>query len=397
MFDLGWTTDRFGHFDRFVIGYKGREASKAERIGKKYQWIAYHEIMALISDSFQYRERYLEERVRVYEGPWQEHFRDIDPSCVLRSLPGGTSWDGHSPAWWGPVKYDNWGTPEDPHEWTKSHDDLPPVHKLLVVNNPEDCSRWVNLQGYFNWQQKPPVDKELSETERKELWYICTGYFIKSEDVDAFLEWAKTVDFWGRWMPEPLEYHRMFLGEYGWSPAFRYFQKQNHEWAGWIQPANNCPVRVKSASVKYVREAGGFDCSVDETYALRLPAAGLATSLGLRWTGNGADFVDGRGCLTAFDPTVHMDGPSALLVGLDKLTELLEREKLSLCWTILGEKLVLGPRFPDSYHASMRISGACQLGSEGIEGFLKCFAENEAERNHRPSRPRMVVISKMNA
>ena len=26
-----------------------------------------------------------------------EHLRDIDPSCTLRSTPGGTSWVGHSP------------------------------------------------------------------------------------------------------------------------------------------------------------------------------------------------------------------------------------------------------------------------------------------------------------
>ena len=93
VFDLGWTTKRFGHFDRFSVGYHGRDASKAERIGKKYQWIAYHEIMALISDHYQYRECFREEEGdQEYEGPWQGHFRDIDPSCTLRSLPGGTSW-----------------------------------------------------------------------------------------------------------------------------------------------------------------------------------------------------------------------------------------------------------------------------------------------------------------
>ena len=33
VFDLGWTTDRFGGFDRFTIGYSGRAADKPERIG----------------------------------------------------------------------------------------------------------------------------------------------------------------------------------------------------------------------------------------------------------------------------------------------------------------------------------------------------------------------------
>ena len=39
VFDLGWTTERFGNFDKAQMSY-GRESSKPERIGKKYQWIA---------------------------------------------------------------------------------------------------------------------------------------------------------------------------------------------------------------------------------------------------------------------------------------------------------------------------------------------------------------------
>ena len=54
VFDLGWTVERFGAFDRISIEYSGREADKAERMGKKYQWIAYHEILAFIADHFQY-------------------------------------------------------------------------------------------------------------------------------------------------------------------------------------------------------------------------------------------------------------------------------------------------------------------------------------------------------
>jgi hypothetical protein len=342
--------------------------------------------MAFVADHFQYREQYHENGGdKTYEGPWQEHLRDIDPSCTLRSTPGGTSWDGHSPAWWGPVTYDNWDTPENPLEWVKCYDDLPPVQELLIVERPEDGSRWVNLQGYFSWQQKPPADREPTDIEQRELWYICTGYLIRREDVEAFMEWAEDVDFWGRWMPEPPEVYRMFLGEYGWSPAFRYFQQPYYGDEGWTQPREDSPVKVKIASFKYLREIGGFDCSVDESYTLRLPAIDLVAGLGLRWAGKGADFVDASGRLTAFDPTAHRDGPSALLLRLDGLTEFLAREKLALCWTILGEKRVLGAGFTPSYHASMRISGAYKLGSGGPEGFLKCLLEGKTEGDNSSS------------
>ena len=70
--DMGWTVERFGRFDRYVNRYsdRGRDANKAERIGKKYQWIAYHELLARLSDNFRMsQDRWSGER-RIYEGTW---------------------------------------------------------------------------------------------------------------------------------------------------------------------------------------------------------------------------------------------------------------------------------------------------------------------------------------
>ncbi|MCA9690376.1 MAG: hypothetical protein KC636_12260, partial [Myxococcales bacterium] len=237
VFDLGWTTERFGRFDRFSIGYNGREASKAERIGKKYQWIAYHEILALTSDHFQYRERYWEEEGdRAYEGPWQDDLRDIDPSCILRSTCGGTSWSGHSPAWWGPTLFDAVYQQGHEREWVQRTNDLPRPEELLSTKNPDDGVRWLNAHGYFAWKQQAPADRGPTDVDRGELWYLCTGYLIRQDDAAEFLKWAEGVDFWGRWMPEPAAVYRVFLGEHAWSPASRYFERQYHGDDGWTQP-----------------------------------------------------------------------------------------------------------------------------------------------------------------
>ena len=54
VFELGWTTERFGNFDQFDLERPvARDAAKPERIGKKYQWMAYHEILAYIADHYQ--------------------------------------------------------------------------------------------------------------------------------------------------------------------------------------------------------------------------------------------------------------------------------------------------------------------------------------------------------
>jgi len=373
VFDMGWTEERFGRFDRFSIGYNGREASKPERIGKKYQWIAYHEILAYVSDHFQYREQFRDhESDQAYEGPWQEHLRDIDPSCTFRSIRGGDSWNGHTAAWWASARYDAWGDLSNPRDWVLKSDDLPRIEELLIVTNPADGSRWLNVQGYFIWKEQPPSDQDSTDDEWRELWYICTGYLVRADDADSFLKWAKGVDFWGRWMPEAAKVYQVFLGEHPWSAASGYFQKPYYGDDGWTQPNHRCPVMVRAIAFQYLCEAGGFDCSVEESFTLRLPVSDLVTGLGVRWSGRGADFVDVAGRVAAQDPTVHTDGPSSLLLREDLVKEFLEREKLTICWTVLGEKRVLSPGFGTGpYYPALRVAGAYVLSQGRTKGFVK--------------------------
>ena len=372
VFDLGWTTERFGYFDRFVIRSAGRDASKPERIGKKYQWIAYHEIMAFVSDNFQYREQFGKENGDLaYEGPWQDYLRDIDPSCTLRSLRGGTSWDGHTTAWWGVSQYAAWGDSSNPRDWLVDNSDLPKIEDLLVVTNTEDGSRWVNGLGYFNWKQPTPADRESTDVERRELWYMFTGYLLQADDVRSFLKWAEGVDFWGRWMPEAPEIYRMFLGEHGWAPASKYFQNEYFGDEGWTNPERGCPVRIRCVAFEYLHESSGFDCSVDDGYTLRLPASEFVNGLNIRWSGRGADFIDATDRIAVQDPTVYTNGPSALLFREDLLSEFLDREKFAFCWTILGGKEVLSPNFGACYYPSLRISGAYELSGGFAVGSVK--------------------------
>ena len=70
VFDLGWTPELFGRADRRhdvdAIGL----SPGTESIGRKYQWIAYREVLALVADHFQYREYPAgEERAHRYQGP----------------------------------------------------------------------------------------------------------------------------------------------------------------------------------------------------------------------------------------------------------------------------------------------------------------------------------------
>ena len=79
---LGWTPERFGDFDRMMSYNDASQTShKAERIGKKYQWIALNELVARISDHCAMQDAWRGAKDR-YEGSWQIWLRDTDPSLA---------------------------------------------------------------------------------------------------------------------------------------------------------------------------------------------------------------------------------------------------------------------------------------------------------------------------
>ncbi len=388
VFELGWTEERFEHFDHFVIGYDGREASKAERVGKKYQWIAYHEILAFVSDQFQYQERHRrEDGDKKYKGPWQNNLRDIDPSCTLRSPVKNLPMTSRTSVWWGPTQFNTWCVPGAEEEWLLCTSNLPKVEELLCRTNPNDGVQWLVAQSDFKWEQQGPAERRSWESDRGQLWYRCTGYLIRKCDVDEFLQWAEGVDFWEQHMPDTVKNHEMFLGEHAWSPASQYFEQPYHGDNGWAQLNQDSSVKMRATALEYWREASGFDCSIDETYPLCLPVRELIETLALKWTGKGADFIDASGELAAYDPSTHTAGPSTLLLRKNLVRDPQLNEALTLCWVVRGEQQILMKDWDASPHPRLKMSGAYALKESGLCGFVKHTIHTHGDP---PSEPRLI-------
>ena len=373
VFDLGWSTERFGAFDRFEVDSAMRAAAKPERFGKKYQWLAFHEILALVADHYQYREACSSSPVTSYDGPWQTSHRDIDPSCLVRDAKGGSGWGGHQQSWWAPVKFHKWDPTVAATDWAVRSDDLPAVHDLLEVHAP-DGSRWFNLDGRFEWQSPIPSGEERSDTTHRDLWYLAHAYLVRGSGTE-FLKWAESVTFTGGWMPDPPMLHKMFLGEHAWSPAARYFERPDYAYPEWSSPGAGCPLELASPSLHYLHETGTFDCSTDEGYTLRLPSTVLVRGMNLRWAGEAADFVGIDGKLRAFDPSVREEGPAALLVRADDLSQFLAENDLSLCWCVIGERRELSGGRGSSNDPIVHLWGGYTLDGDDVRGFVKASTE----------------------
>jgi hypothetical protein len=311
--DLGWSPKNLGRLDAYIqrSANWGREEHKAERVGKKFQWIAYHQFLASLLDNFEYKGDSFDGSDEKYDGPWQLYVRDIDPSVLITETKSE-----RRKAWWAPIAYKRWDRDEsDDKTWIADSADVPDLKGLLIVTNPAEGSRWITLQGWYHWEEPVPPEEERFEKERREIWNLARCYLVRRKNFQQVFRWAKRQNFMGRWMPENHELWRVFLGEFPWAPAFRFQDQPYYSRDGWTRGRdNNIPAPILSTVDEYLGESSSRDCSVHDTIHVTLPSKFIVEGMGLNWNGSEGNFFDSEGQLVAVDPSVRGAGPRALLI-----------------------------------------------------------------------------------
>ena len=118
-----------------------------------------------------------------------------------------------------------------------------------------------------------------------------------------------------------------------------------------------------------MQEYNGYDCSIDETIHIYLPAKWIVDNMCLRWNGVEEHFYDKQGNLIAFDPSVRTPGPGALLINRDIFLKFLNDSGYDLLWTVLGEKNIIGGRMsPEDWKGRLELSGAYRIRQHNLEG-----------------------------
>ncbi|MDE0077709.1 MAG: hypothetical protein OXO50_09330 [Caldilineaceae bacterium] len=376
--DLGWTVERFGWFDSYMNRYvnSARSANKPERIGKKYQWIAYNEFLAHLADNLEFREDSWSEKPTVYDGPWQLGRRDIDPSSLLRRTYR-SRWEPHTTSWWAPTQFDAWEEEPDESLWLKSVDLLPTMTSLPAVTDPQTDREWFVLECFYEWEEPTPPEVEKYDVGRRHIWYGLSAYLVKPDDEESLCRWARENHFKGYWMPESQPQIDVFLGEFFRLPAFEYFVNQYNGRNGWTRGNDSqhplpCDVLVTTDS--YLHEAELYDCSIEGSISIELPAKWLVDKMGLSWRGQDGFYFDRSGNLVAQDPSVRTAGPRALLIEKKILSEFLDTEGYRIVWTVLGEKTIRGNwRKSDNVGGRMEISGYMRMETGSLSGEAKAY------------------------
>lgn len=348
-------------FDEFddALRSHGRMDHAQERLGKKYQWIAWRELLASLDDS------YTIPQSRWSEPTWLSHARiDIDPTLTIRA-PVADAWEHQTAVWWRPVTYQH--DPRKTHEeWIATYEDIPDIRSCLMPVRPTDRREWIALSGYYEWDQIPPPELTRSEFDGRRIFLMCHAYIVRASDQPKFVRWASKKNFWGRWFSERASLDGFFgelpvLQKPGRSELLVSAGSEEHE----------SPVNIEPLASELVA-GGGHDLSTEKEFTIHTSPSWLMGELGITWgTGDGA-FLTSDGRTVIFDPGVVEQGPGAPLVCRETLCRWLRANDAALVWTCLGEKLVRRVGSESSYHLT-QISGVfwLDMSVESVEGGLR--------------------------
>ncbi|MFB9932196.1 hypothetical protein ACFORO_21480 [Amycolatopsis halotolerans] len=360
----GWTPERFRDIDK-ESDYAGRSAHKRERIGKKYQWQAWHEALARLADTYELRRD--SQRQPVFTTSAEIPFvRDFDPSHLLTGNPddpGDPFRDEQSTAWWLPLpepSAPDLSTFHSQSSWACDQtgfletEDLVVLPGHLVVGTVAgttlavpDSFDWVLLQGTVAWYWDPyGRTNGISSGLWADHGVVCRSVLLREQDVAKALETPPM-----RYQPHAYSQEFIdgpFLGEFPRQPAFADVLADRDDRAVWTADTG-LNASVLLAADRYVWEGSTYDCSLHHTVSVTLPSAPLLDIVAPQARACDGAVYDLDGQVIAFAPDVYEPGGASLLIRADVLHSGLLSSGLALGRLVFQERRSGRSRQHDPY------------------------------------------------
>lgn len=375
IFDLGYNVEKHGDYDREIMMSRSyhRYSTLNERVGKKYQWIALHELAAQVSDNYKMDEPWAwdnKKELIFSPGSFEPCIRDIDPTVVINK-------DRDKPQIEINVNkiYDNFDLENE--RWIKDLSDIPDISKL--INLPIDTNKWMLLDGHYTWTEPTKIGRRKFEYPQKNFWIMIKSYIVKSNEFNSMIEQLKNLNFMGRWMPECSERTSLFNKEYYCSSAFEFFKNDYYGGVKWrtIDQRNYNKIQgdVMIPVEKFFRERGN-DYSTEDSFGWYKPCEEIFENLGLMYGAENSALYDANKNLICFDSNELCNEELGFLIDKESLHTFLNNNDYKMFWTVLGEKRIVNDssRPGREVYPMPSFSGIYYYGTDSVlEGQIKEF------------------------
>lgn len=360
VFELGYATELHGSYDNPKHDYiDHRTDSRVERIGKKYQWIAFYQLLAILTDNYKVRERGSSDNIgHYYQGPWELMIRNIDPSFILRG--SREKYDdedfglkSNPEDWWGMKKYDYWD--RIPSDWAVSKGDLP--NQVNCIQKTDDKNTdWLYLNLNNKWMEPKSVGEEKYKNGYKEIWYLFQAYLVKKKDKTNAVTWLKKQDFRGRNIPEDYATTDLLAREHYWAPISKQQLKGAKEWITFGQ---------SNFKVVLTNRYGVGELSEDKSGAhfyYQMPCKLIYEGMKLNYGRKDGEFVNEQG-----EIVLTNESTNGLMIKKNEFMAYLKKHDLDVIWVHLGEKNYFTKNYDNDSHRKS-ISGVYYFEDDIIVG-----------------------------
>ncbi len=343
--ELEYKDSLFNDIDRKInqkTPLSSRLSKCVERIGKKYQWIAFYNILARVADNCPMISSGLLDYKRndsKYEGPWDPYVRDFDPTLNEHFLAStDTPLFDELENYFKQSQVDSFNNDISNQEWLETPRFF--LEKLgdNLIQKDENGFYWVILDGYF----KPGHDSHIQNVYTQ--WALLHAFFIPSK---AFSFLSKDSN-WKRSFPwnilQRYESYTLFNREYPWSLSCNELREREQESELFILEAANGQKRqiefkgFLHATDKFSWEEE-YDYSKKERIDWRMPCTELVKELELYRKECDSTFYDKENRLAAFDLR-FTHNCEAVALRQDLLDEFLKKTEMKLVWFIQAEKCI---------------------------------------------------------
>lgn len=367
----GYREDKHGAFDQKIGSGRGRSTVPNERIGKKYQWLALHELLARVADNFKKIEHSWSDNVVNYEGTWEPTVRDIDPTTLVRVDKYYQDSDLKEDFWWCGGQYANWEY--EMSDWLNIEDDIPSAVPIIELTDPNGCN-WLALECYPDWNEPHSKDSIY-----KRLWYQIRSCIIDEKDFSLIYEWTMKQNFDGSWMPECSNRYELFYREYYWSPAYKYYDIEGLTKRDIRdKETNQFIAHVDITTIGYLWEAEE-DHSKEISFYSLMPSKQLFDGLNMRYAEKEGFFLNEEGEMICFDAKVIDSSQNYLLIRKDAILDYLKTHHKKIMWYVYGEKNIIGLHNylgTSNFPMWLAVSGVYALDEEGkVTGSIKVSHE----------------------
>ena len=368
VFDLGYDRKIHGKYDEKVKrleGYNYRSNNnegRAERIGKKYQRIALHEILGCMADNYEIECSWDTRKLMIYDGAWQNYLRDIDPTCITRVSENS---EDAKPTWHDYNDYSFWHL--DGNTWLDTTADVNDIKNFLQRTD-EKGKLWLTVNDNKTCCEPKILGGETWSSNRYNIINVH-AYIIHGKDKIRLINKSNGVNFDQAsypWSKDVSTYH--ITREKYWSRA--YMEETKYYPDKWQELYEECGISVRLLCENLNGNIEDDHSGTRANYFM--PTKVMMQLLELDYDNLDGSYVDKDGHLIA---TSNPNRTSHFLMAKKELVTALRSKGWDIVWIVSMNKFYTHAHTSSTKYSRMTLpSGLFYLDdAQNIQGSIQIF------------------------